>query len=57
MLQVFCNLEKRDMDHGMVDGTLSDAAPGLSILLFDLAERVEAVKAESAKLYDLVQKG
>jgi hypothetical protein len=53
MLRVFCNLEQRDMVAGRVDGTLSDAAEGLSILLGDLAHRVEVIQHKVDQFYAL----
>jgi hypothetical protein len=53
MVRVFCNLEKRDMDGGAIDGTLSDAADGLAILMGDLAGRVESIKDKATKMYEL----
>ena len=51
MLRVFCNLEQRDMDGGEVDGTLADAAEGLSVLMGDLADRVESIQNKVDQLY------
>ena len=50
MVRVFCHLEQRDATEGQVDGTLSDAAEGLAILMDDLADRVESIKDKTTKL-------
>ncbi len=57
MLQVFCNIEQRDMTAGMTDGTLSDAAEGLAILLGDLVDRVELIKGNLMKLSGSTESG
>lgn len=53
MLHVFCNLEQRDITRGCVDGTLSDAATGLAVLMDDLADRVESIKNNANELFEL----
>jgi hypothetical protein len=53
MVRVFCNLEQRDMDPDCVDGTLSDAAEGLSVLMGDLAQRVETIQNKVDQFYEL----
>jgi hypothetical protein len=52
MVKVFCTLEERDM-RAAVDGTLSDAAEGLAILMGDLVHRVETIHDNVTKLEDL----
>ena len=51
MLRVFCNLEERDVTVGEIqpDQSLSDAAPGLAVLLSDIADRIESIKDKARK--------
>jgi hypothetical protein len=48
-------MEDREMGPGdELEGTLSDAAEGLSIMMSDLSNRVESIKKKADQLYELL---
>jgi len=53
LVEVFCELDDRDVNLNASAGMLSTAADGLQVLMADLATRVVSMQTDATKLFEL----